>query len=239
MQNLKARLESGLLTYLKKSGAKGFVVGVSGGLDSAVSATLCATVAPTHALIMPTSVSNFENVKDAVKLTQKLNLPCKTLDISEILDAFGATCGEGSLASKGNLMARIRMCVLYDYSFKHGLLVCGTSNKSERMLGYGTVWGDMACAVNPLGQIYKSDLFAFAEFLGVDAAIVAKKPSADLFAGQSDEGDLGYTYATLDAVLKALESGEDLSKFDKTLVDFVKSRVKSSEFKRRGVEILA
>lgn len=130
------------------------------------------------------------------------------------------------------------MSLLYDFAFKHNLLVAGTSNKSERMLGYGTIWGDLACGVNPIGEIYKSELFAFAEFLGVEENIIKKPPSADLWEGQSDEGDLGYSYSLLDAALKELQTSSPSKELDEGLVSFVAQRVKNSEFKRRMPLIL-
>lgn len=247
---LEKSLVSGLKQYLKISGASGFVVGVSGGLDSAVVATLCAKAGSCSGLMMPTLSSNPANIQDAKALLKRLAIPYKIINISPIISAFetasqAAVCvGEfGEEVGKkrislGNLAARVRMSLLYDFAFKHNLLVAGTSNKSERMLGYGTIWGDLACGVNPIGEIYKSELFAFAEFLGVEENIIKKPPSADLWEGQSDEGDLGYSYSLLDAALKELQTSSPSKELDEGLVSFVAQRVKNSEFKRRMPLIL-
>jgi NAD+ synthase len=137
----------------------------------------------------------------------------------------------------GNLSARMRMSVLYDISARDNALVVGTSNKSEILLGYGTIFGDIACAINPIGQMYKSDEFEFAKFLGVTDAIINKKPSADLWEGQSDEEDLGYSYKVMDDVLKELidnkKSKDELisSGVDKELIEMLEYRIKTNAFK--------
>lgn len=227
-----------LRDYLATSGAKGFVLGLSGGLDSAVVATLCAKIAPTHALLMPTRLSNKANLDDALRLAKHLGLNHKIIDISNILQSF-CVANELSTAQKlryGNLCARTRMCLLYDYSSEHGLLVVGTSNKSERLLGYGTIFGDMACALNPIGELYKSEIFEFADFLGVDEKIINKAPSADLWENQSDENELGYSYFELDSTLDFILNGEENSripsaKIDIGILEFCKKRMKNNAFK--------
>lgn len=234
-----------LRDYLAKSGAKGFVLGLSGGLDSAVVATLCAKIAPTHALLMPTRLSNKANLDDALRLAGHLGLNHKIIDISNILESF-CVANELSKVQKlryGNLAARARMCLLYDYSSERGLLVVGTSNKSERLLGYGTIYGDMACALNPIGELYKSEIFDFARFLGVDKAIINKAPSADLWENQSDESELGYNYARLDEALKIAltmrAKNEDKLRQDITqndekilqILEFVKRKMRENAFK--------
>lgn len=237
-ENIQKELLNFLRSYLAQSGAKGFVLGLSGGLDSALVATLCAKIAPTHALLMPTKSSNKEHLNDALRLADFLGLNYKIIEISNILDAFcsAARLDKSKKMRYGNLCARIRMSLLYDYSAENSLLVVGTSNKSERMLGYGTIYGDMACALNPIGELYKSEIFEFSSFLGIDEKIVKKAPSADLWENQSDESELGYSYARLDAVLKGLSEGflnvELEEKFGKDIVDFVIKRVKNNAFKR-------
>lgn len=232
-----------LKDYLAKSGAKGFVLGLSGGLDSALVATLCAKISPTHALLMPTNFSNKRHLKDALNLANFLGLNYQIINISNILNTF---CSAANLSQKdklayGNLAARTRMILLYDYSAKHDFLVVGTSNKSERMLGYGTIYGDMACALNPIGELYKSEIFEFAKFLGVDEGIINKAPSADLWENQSDESDLGYTYSELDAVLKALCAGKSekilKEKFNTDLVNFIKKKISKNAFKLKMPEL--
>lgn len=234
MENFKF-LENKLLdfldSYLKDSKANGFVLGVSGGLDSAVVATLCSKVAPTKALIMPTSSSNNSNLNDALKLCQNLKIEHKIIDISDILAKFLPFSDPDDRLRVGNITARIRMIMLYDYSAKLNSLVVGTSNKSERMLGYGTIYGDMACALNPIANIYKSDLFKFASYLNIDPNIINKAPSADLWQGQSDESDLGYSYIQIDELLKAIQNSQDLSKFDSEFRDKITTRINKNSFK--------
>lgn len=236
VENFKL-LENNLLnfldSYLKSSGAKGFVLGLSGGLDSAVVATLCTKVAPTKALIMPTSSSNQTNLNDALELSSKLNLDYQIIDISDILASFLPFSDTNDRLRVGNIAARIRMILLYDHSSLLNALVVGTTNKSEKMLGYGTIYGDMACALNPLANIYKSDLFKFASYLGVNHKIIAKAPSADLWQNQSDESDIGYSYAQIDKLLKAIENGEDLSKFDSDFKNKITARITKNSFKQK------
>jgi len=137
----------------------------------------------------------------------------------------------------GNYSARVRMSVLYDISARDNSLVVGTSNKSEILLGYGTIFGDVACAINPVGEMYKSDEFEFAKFLNVTDAIVNKKPSADLWEGQSDEDDLGYTYKQMDDALKQIVDNkvsrdEAVQKgFEAKLIDMLEHRIKTNAFK--------
>ena len=129
------------------------------------------------------------------------------------------------------------MNILYDISSKTNSVVVGTSNKSEIMLGYGTIYGDTACAFNPIGEIFKSDLFEFASYLGICKDIIEKKPSADLWSGQSDEDELGYSYKTLDEVLKVISKNVDISKdelskqFDEKLANSVLKRFNNNKFK--------
>lgn len=240
-ENLKDKLVIFLQDYLVASGASGFVLGLSGGLDSAVVATLCvACGAKINALLMPNDASNLKNLSDAVNLCKSLNIPYQITNIQQILDSFKAQIDpKADIARLANLSARIRMCLLYDHSAKHNALVVGTSNKSELMLGYGTIYGDMACALNPIGQIYKSELFEFAKFLGVSSEIINKPPSADLWAGQTDEGELGYAYGVLDEVLMFIEkNGQDLAKLkqkfsDEKLINLVINRINKNKFKTK------
>ena len=225
-----------LTSYLKKSGAKGFVLGVSGGLDSAVVAALCArTGIETHALLMPTKYSNEQNLSDALKLCKDLKITHKIIEIQPILDSFTAQIGESpSNLRMGNLSARTRMCLLYDYSAKINALVVGTSNKSERLLGYGTIYGDTAFALNPIGELFKTEIYELARELGIDEKIITKAPSADLWEGQSDEADIGYSYERLDEVLRLAQSkseAELAQEFDPKLVSTVFSRMRANKFK--------
>ena len=144
----------------------------------------------------------------------------------------------------GNIMARTRMITLFDFSAANGAIVLGTGNKSEIELGYFTMFGDGASAINPIGSLYKTDIFEFARFLGLPASVIEKAPSADLFEGQTDEGEIGYSYIQMDPVIHAVSdlgmSEEDIIRegFDEKLVRFVKARINSMKYKRK-VPIIA
>ena len=219
--------------YCKESGANGVILGLSGGLDSALVACLCKKALKDNvfALLMPTNSSNEANLKDALSLCKDLNLKHKLINIQSILDSFILSCDDVDRIRMGNLAARIRMCLLYDYSALLSYPVIGTSNKSELQLGYGTIYGDLAHAFNPIAQLYKSEIFSFASFVGVPDIFIKKAPSADLYDGQSDELDLGFSYEEIDEVLMAIENNKELSYFDKNLVDMVKARMKKNAFK--------
>lgn len=232
-----------LVAFLKdeveKTGLSKVVVGLSGGLDSAVVAVLAHKAFGDRLLCvkMPSQFSSQSSLDDADALCEKFGIKNETRDISKLLNAYGI---EGlSPLRIGNLSARFRMINLYDVSARESALVLGTSNKSELMLGYGTLFGDLASALNPIGDLYKTEVFELARYLGVNDAIVDKAPSADLWEGQSDENELGYTYAQLDAVLKRYveerATKEELLKegFEKELVEMVIKRIYQNQFKRR------
>ena len=225
-----------------KVGFKQVVVGVSGGVDSALVLALCTrALGPqsVHAILMPYRTSAQSSTDDAVTVCETLEVRHETVDISPAIDAYFAQQPEASRARRGNKMARERMAVLYDLSFARDALVVGTSNKSELLLGYGTVHGDMAHAINPIGDLYKTQVFSLSAFLGIPEQILNKPPSADLWEGQSDEADLGFTYAEVDALLFHLvderfgvEELQGLG-FTPELVDKVVGRVRGSQYKRR------
>ncbi|ASM35033.1 NAD+ synthetase [Campylobacter sputorum subsp. bubulus] len=234
-------IHSKILNFLESNlnTAKNFIIGVSGGLDSAIVATLCAQVSTknTYALLLPTKISNAKNLEDGINLCKMLGINYKIISIEPILQAYKVSIDENlNNIRLGNLCARIRMSLLYDYSAKISGFVVGTSNKSELMLGYGTIFGDMACAINPIGEIFKSDIFEFAKFLKIDKTFIEKKPSADLWENQCDESDLGYNYSDLDTVLKdisknGINKADLYNKFDKNLVDRVLHLVNKNSFK--------
>lgn len=237
-----------MLDFLKSNlkNAKNFILGVSGGLDSAVVATLCAQVCKekTYALIMPTNYSNSKNLEDGINLCKKLGINYEVISIQAILESYkNSIYGDLNNLRVGNICARIRMTLLYDYSAKLGGFVVGTSNKSELMLGYGTIYGDMACAINPIGDMFKSDIFEFARYLNIDKDIILKKPSADLWENQSDESDLGYSYIKIDPVLKficknGMDEKELFDNFDENLVKKVLQMVNKNSFKLKPPKIV-
>lgn len=227
---------------VKNSQSQGVVLGLSGGIDSALVATLCkiALKENVFALLMPTQISNKANLEDALRLCADLNLEYKIIEIQSILDAFIKQSENTTLVSLGNFAARIRMSLLYDYSALKNSLVIGTSNKSELLLGYGTIYGDLACAFNPIGSLYKSEICALAKYLNLHENFIKKAPSADLWENQSDEGDLGFSYAKIDEGLKALENNDEklLKTLDPSLIAMLKNRMQKNAFKGKMPEIL-
>jgi len=231
-----------LLTETSKAGFEKVVFGLSGGIDSAVVAYLCAnTFSPKNvtALIMPYRTSNPENMAHAETIVKNLKINSEIHDISEMVDAFYKSDPEANMVRQGNRMARERMCFLYDYSSKHNALVIGTSNKTELLLGYGTIFGDLASAINPIGDLYKTQIWQLAEYLGVPKEIIEKPPSADLWAGQTDEEEIGYTYNKIDPLLHYLVdlrySTEMLLEqgFSSEMVRDIQKKIQVYQFKRR------
>ena len=237
-QVIKEQLIQFLKDELNKTGLKKVTVGISGGLDSAVVAVLCKEAFGDNmsGVLMPSQYSSDASAKDAIELCKKFNITYETVEIAPMVEAYSPHMN-GDKLRIGNYSARVRMSVLYDISARDSSIVVGTSNKSEVLLGYGTIYGDVACAINPIGEMYKSDEFEFAKFLNVTNAIINKKPSADLWEGQSDEDDLGYTYKQMDDVLKQivdnkLTKDEAVQKgFDSKLIDMLEHRIKTNAFK--------
>lgn len=202
-------IEQQLLKFLRdeveKTGLKRVTVGLSGGLDSAIVAILCKQAFGDHmsCVLMPSQFSSKSSIDDAKKLCEKFDISYEIVDISPMINAYIDNMNDDKLRI-GNYSARVRMSVLYDISSRDSSIIVGTSNKSELLLGYGTIFGDIACAINPIGQMYKSDEYAFGQYLGVIDEILTKKPSADLWEGQTDEDELGYTYKQMDDVLKLM-----------------------------------
>ena len=240
IKNIKQNLISFLKEEVLKTGLKKITLGLSGGLDSAVVAVLCKEVFDDNlnCVLMPSQFSSKASIDDAIELCKKFDIKYEIVSIEPMLSAYLKNMQESSLRI-GNFSARLRMSVLYDISARENSLVVGTSNKSELLLGYGTIFGDLACALNPIGNIYKSDLFEFAKYLGVNDSIVNKAPSADFFEGQSDEADLGYSYAKIDSLLKKMidenRSNDELLAFgfEALFIEKIKRRVQVNEFKRR------
>jgi len=222
---------------IKKANAKGVVIGLSGGVDSALVAKLCklALKNDVFALLMPSSSSNKENLNDALMLCKDLQIKHKLIMIDEILNAFLKCSQNPNQIRTGNFAARIRMSLLYDYSALRNSLVVGTSNKSELLLGYGTIYGDLACAFNPVADLFKSEIYTLARFLNLHSNFLQKAPSADLWEGQSDEGDLGFSYEKIDEGLKALLNDDKITikTLDENLIFMLKKRMQSNAFKRK------
>ena len=233
-------------SQLEQTGFGRLVVGLSGGVDSATVAHLAAKAIGAEqvlAVLMPYRSSSPESETDARRVVEALGLRTERVDISPmvdpLLDSIGGEDSTAVAVRRGNVMARTRMMVLYDRSAAFDALVTGTSNKTEALLGYGTLHGDMAAAIQPIGDLYKSQLRAVASALGVAPEILAKPPSADLWPGQTDEAELGASYEDLDRILFALVDRRWTvdrcvrAGLDARLVGWVADRVARNEFKRQ------
>lgn len=223
----------------KQRGFKKGVLGLSGGIDSAVVAALGALALGSEnlkVLLMPSKSSSSIHFDDALNLAQNLHLTPQVIHLEGFQSHFAAQTGlEGSLDDRqklrmGNFCARLRMALLYDYASAENALVLGTSNKSELMLGYGTIFGDLACAINPIGSLYKTQIFTLAKTLNLPQNLIDKKPSADLFANQSDEDDLGYSYEDIDAFLVCFENLGGLKARQKDERDCIQRALESRGF---------
>jgi NAD+ synthase len=192
-----------------KSGCKGIVVGLSGGVDSAVAATFCCRAIggdKVLGLTLPSNVSNPADIKDAAALCKHLGMDHRVISIEPMLEGFKTMPDfKESRYLLGNLMARIRMTILYYHANREQKIVCGTSNRSEYMLGYCTKYGDNAADLQPLLHLYKTEIYEYAKEMGIPESIMKKAPSAGLWEGQSDEEEIGLSYEKIDVSLKALE----------------------------------
>jgi NAD+ synthase len=209
---------------------------------SAVSAALTAAALGkenTVGVLMPYKTSSPKSVEDARLVVEQLGIRSEIVDISGMVDAYCEAHKVTDRIRRGNVMARMRMIVLYDVSVREQALVIGTSNKTEIMVGYGTLFGDTASAINPLGDLYKTQIWQLARHIGLPQQVVEKVPTADLWEGQSDEAELGCTYPQLDALLYHLvderRNNDELKAFgyDSAFVDRVKSLNRKNQFKRR------
>lgn len=234
-----------LVRFLKAEAGKfGFtraVLGLSGGIDSAVSAALAARAfGPQDVLClgMPYRTSAPESEADARRVAEHLGVRWKRIDITALADGYLDQEAVEDRMRRGNVMARARMIVLYDQSAVEEALVIGTSNKTELLLGYSTQWGDSASALNPLGDLYKHQVYQLAEHLDLPREVIEKAPSADLFEGQSDEAELGFRYADADAILVRMVdqrwTEEELvaSGFSRELVRVLARRIVANQYKR-------
>jgi len=226
---------------LASAGFSRAVLGLSGGVDSALVACLCArALGPENVLcvMMPYRTSNPDSEGHARLLANKLGVVTKKVEISDMADGYLAGHKVTAPMRRGNVMARCRMIVLYDQSVDFGGLVIGTSNKTEMLLGYSTQWGDSASAINPIGDLYKAQIYQLSRHVGVPSEILDKAPSADLFEGQTDEGELGFTYADADRLLywmvdERLSEDELVQRgFDAAFVRRMAGRIAATQFKR-------
>ena len=243
--NLK-EVHSELVEFLresfKKTGFSKAVLGLSGGIDSALVAYLLRDALGKEnvlAIMMPYKSSNPDSLNHAKLVVEDLGINSKTIEITDMIDAYFKNEKEASSLRMGNKMARERMSILFDYSSKENALVVGTSNKTEIYLGYSTQFGDAACALNPVGDLYKTNIWDLSRYLKIPNELIEKKPSADLWEGQTDEQEMGLTYKEADQVLyRMLEENKTVKEilaegFSKDLVDNILKRMNRSEYKRR------
>ncbi|PHI06141.1 NAD+ synthase [Fusobacterium polymorphum] len=243
--NLK-EVHSELVEFLrenfKKAGFSKAVLGLSGGIDSALVAYLLRDALGKEnvlAIMMPYKSSNPDSLNHAKLVVENLGINSKTIEITDMIDAYFKNEKEATSLRMGNKMARERMSILFDYSSKENALVVGTSNKTEIYLGYSTQFGDSACALNPIGDLYKTNIWDLSRYLKIPDELIEKKPSADLWEGQTDEQEMGLTYKEADQVLyRMLEENKKVEEilaegFNKDLVDNIVRRINRSEYKRR------
>lgn len=224
-----------------RAGFSRAVIGLSGGIDSALSCVLAVQALGREnvlAVRMPYKTSSPDSLSHAVLLIEQLEVPAKTIEITGMVDPLFAIDPESSNLRRGNIMARERMIVLYDQSEAFKGLVIGTGNKTEILLGYSTQFGDAASALNPIGDLYKTQVRQLSGAMNIPGPILEKAPSADLWDGQTDEGELGFTYEQVDRLLyllvdqrfspdECVEAG-----FDEKFVDGVVRRIRRNQFKR-------
>jgi len=240
--DLTRKILTGFLkSEISRVGFTRAIIGLSGGIDSAVSCALAVEALGSQnvlAVRMPYKSSSSDSLVDAEKTAQGLGVRMDTIDITPMIEPVIQREPNMSNLRKGNLMARARMIVLYDQSEAFKGLVVGTSNKTEILLGYTTLWGDMASAINPIGDLYKTQLRQLAAALKIPKSVLEKPPSADLWQGQTDETELGFSYEEVDKLLYLLVDQrcilEDCMEagFEKTFVETIINRIRRSQYKR-------
>ena len=239
---LATRILTGFIRdSVAKAGMSRAVIGLSGGIDSAVSAYLSARALGSEnvlALRMPYRTSSAASLSDAEAVIEDLRLPSLTAPVSDMADALISRFPEMNRLRRGNIMARARMTILYDQSMAWGGLVMGTSNKTEFLLGYSTIYGDSGVALHPIADLYKCQVRQLARYLAVPSAIIDKPPSADLWVGQTDEDELGFSYDDADQVLFLLVDERytvdeaAAEGFDRDFAVKIWERVKANHYKR-------
>lgn len=227
---------------VRSAGFEKVVLGLSGGIDSAIVAFLAVkALGPENVLgiMMPYKSSSKESLEDAQRVIDATGMRSKKIEITDMVDAYFAMEPDIDNMRKGNKMARERMTILYDYSAKEKALVLGTSNKTEILLGYSTQWGDSASAINPIGDLLKTQVWDLSEYMGVPKEVIEKKPSADLWEGQSDEDELGFSYFLADEIIAYLidkrYTKEEIINlgYKEEIVSTIMWRIKVNQYKRK------
>jgi NAD+ synthase len=240
--NLARKILSGFIkSEITRVGMSHAIINLSGGLDSALSCALAVEALGAEnvvALRLPYRASSPYSLTHAQLLIDQFGIQSRTIEITDMVEPLFKHDPEMSKMRKGNIMARERMIVLYDQSEAFKALPVGTSNKTEILLGYSTIYGDAACAINPIGDLYKTQVRQLSRAMNIPAPIIDKPPSADLWEDQTDEGELGFTYEEVDKLLyllvdqryspqEAVEAG-----FDEAFVNTIITRIRRNQFKR-------
>jgi NAD+ synthase len=239
------KVRGNLVTFIcgevHKAGFEKAVLGLSGGVDSSLCAYLAAEAlgnGNVYGINMPYRHSSVDGIRHARQVASQLKIHFLSIDITPMIDSYFESFPDADQIRRGNKMARERMSILYDQSVQCSALVLGSSNRTEFLLGYGTIYGDMACAINPLGDLYKTQVWDLAREVGVPKEIIEKDPSADLWQGQSDEEELGFPYGEVDQLLNLMiDNGlprKELVRrgFGEEFIERVMMRIQSSAYKR-------
>ncbi|MBA7511271.1 NH(3)-dependent NAD(+) synthetase [subsurface metagenome] len=228
-ENVIHKIVQWLKDELNETKTKGFVLGISGGLDSSVCAALVKKATEEClGLILPIE-SNVQDLDDAAEVASQINLKTQYIDLTPIYRNLIKFLPDNNQVALGNIKARLRMVFIYYYANLNNYLVCGTGNKTEISLGYFTKYGDGACDILPLGDLYKFEVREIARVLGIPEQIIKKVPSAGLWQGQTDEGEIGFSYDVMDKTLQEIEKNQIKGDVAKKL----KFRIEQSEHKRR------
>jgi NAD+ synthase len=232
-ENVIHKIVQWLKDELNKTKTKGFVLGISGGLDSSVCAALIKkATADCLGLILPIE-SDIKDIDDASEVASVINLKTQYIDLTSVYNSLIKFLPDNNQIALGNIRARLRMVVIYYYANLNNYLVCGTGNKTELSLGYFTKYGDGACDILPLGDLYKFEVREIARVLGIPEQIIKKVPSAGLWQGQTDEGEIGFSYDVMDKTLQEIEKNQIKGDVAKKL----KFRIEHNEHKRKPPKI--
>lgn len=235
-ENLSQKISDWIKKKVAESDSEGLVFGMSGGLDSSVLAVLCKkSGSDVLGLIMP-CFADEKDIENAELIAKKFGIKTKMIDLTPVYYSLLEILPEGDKIARGNLKPRLRMLVLYYFANKYNYLVVGTGNKSELMAGYFTKYGDGGADIEPIGDLYKTQVKELAEELGLPKEIINQTPSAGLWEGQTDEAELGLSYDLLDKILAGIEKNQ-LEGFDPKMIEKVKNMIKGSEHKRKMPEV--
>lgn len=246
MKEVHERISGWIKNRVSETKAKGVVLGLSGGIDSAVTAKLAVDAGvDVKALIMPDKLASKEDIEDAVKFAEELRIKYEVIPLDKLLDTFEFVCPSGNEdeVAWGNVKARLRMILLYVTANLEGRLVLGTGNRTELLLGYFTKYGDGGVDLLPIGGLYKTRVRELARYLALPEKIIGKTPSAGLWPGQTDEGELGMSYEVIDQVLhlivdedKTLDEAAEKLGVDKDKIASLAKRIESNQHKRKQPE---